>query len=70
VPAIVGKEYFSELIVLKNDQGARAIISREKSKTGFVHPEAELIDLDTPEIYEAQRRGSIAPNNILLRSIS
>jgi molybdenum cofactor cytidylyltransferase len=52
VPALFSKSYFLELLALDSDRGARQIIAREKSAVALIQPPVELIDLDTPELFE------------------
>lgn len=48
-PVIFPKRFFSNLIGLKGEQGAKPIISENLSETIFVDVASASIDLDTPE---------------------
>ena len=58
VPALFSRAYFTELKALDSDRGARQIIARERSVVAFMPPPHELLDLDTPQLFE--RRVTIA----------
>jgi molybdenum cofactor cytidylyltransferase len=55
VPAIFDRTFFPELRGLEKDQGARAILAREKIRTASVDPGNDLIDLDTLANYCAHQ---------------
>jgi len=52
VPAIFGKEYFSELQKLNKDYGAKDIISSNEGAILALNPEGKKIDIDTWETYQ------------------
>lgn len=52
VPAVFGKDYFSELIQLADDKGAKSIIKASSSDCTTVISEVPYLDVDTPEAYE------------------
>jgi molybdenum cofactor cytidylyltransferase len=56
VPAIFPQKYFSELIALTGDSGARHLLRAHKSEVIEVPLENGELDLDTPESLEAIRR--------------
>ena len=53
VPALFSKKMFSKLAQLNEEEGARKIIKRYKGKVGIIDFPAGIIDLDTPEEYQA-----------------
>ncbi len=53
VPALFDRAHFADLRALDADRGARGIIAREKSRVALLDPRADLIDLDTPQAYQA-----------------
>ena len=52
VPAIFGKKYFAELLVLQGEQGAKRLIEKHTSDVESVAFESATIDIDTPEDYD------------------
>ncbi len=52
VPAIFGKEYFSELQKLNKDFGAKDIIASQEKAILAIHPEGKEIDIDSWETYQ------------------
>jgi CTP:molybdopterin cytidylyltransferase MocA len=61
VPAIFPRSTFSELLQLRGDQGARALIQRNPDRLVRVPMESAGIDIDTPEDLLAIESGG-APN--------
>ncbi len=51
-PVLFNKKYFSELMNLEGDTGARSILKRHTADTATVDFPAGSIDIDTPEDYE------------------
>lgn len=56
VPAVFDKCYFDELSILKGDEGAKNIISKQMSKAINIDCGILLKDLDTPEDYKNLKR--------------
>lgn len=52
VPAIFNSFYFSELMMLNEDKGARKIISTHKSDVEVITSKIDFTDIDTLEEYE------------------
>jgi molybdenum cofactor cytidylyltransferase len=52
VPAIFGPEYFSALVGLNGDVGAKNLLARYKSDVLRVDPQGKAIDVDTLEDYQ------------------
>ncbi|TMM57343.1 nucleotidyltransferase family protein [Maribacter algarum] len=52
VPAIFGKEYFTELQKLNKDFGAKDIIASHKDAILALNPEGKEIDIDSWETYQ------------------
>jgi molybdenum cofactor cytidylyltransferase len=53
VPALFSRSYFEELSNLQGDRGASKIIKNSAAFVTTIAPDSELIDIDTPEAYEA-----------------
>lgn len=53
VPALLSDRYFSELLKLDSDTGARQIIQQHLSETYTIDFPKGAIDLDTPDQYQA-----------------
>ena len=53
VPVLIGRELLAELIEIKGDQGAKPMLQKHKAEVAFVDFDRGIIDLDTPEDYEA-----------------
>ncbi|MFD0863580.1 NTP transferase domain-containing protein [Sungkyunkwania multivorans] len=51
VPAVFDSEYFSKLIELKNDAGAKPIIRRHRDDVEVVLSKKPFVDVDTEEAY-------------------
>lgn len=51
-PVIFDKIYFKELINLKGDEGAKAVISKNKNIVESIAGNTILEDIDTPEAYQ------------------
>ena len=54
VPALFSRSFFPDLRALNSDRGARQIIAREKSAVTLIQFPEELMDLDTPELFESR----------------
>lgn len=52
VPALIGKDYFDELMQLRGDRGAKSIFNKYLNKVKTVDFESGSIDVDTPEDVE------------------
>lgn len=52
VPVLFPKKYFSELILLSNDEGAKQIINRNKNGVKELVTNDDTTDIDTFETYE------------------
>lgn len=52
VPAVFPKEYFEELMHLKEDVGARNLLNKDGSLVISVNAGGKLFDIDTPEDYQ------------------
>jgi len=52
VPALISRDYFTELLALEGDQGARRVIAAHAEDCAVVEFEAGGTDLDTPEDLE------------------
>jgi molybdenum cofactor cytidylyltransferase len=59
VPALFGDRYFSELLRLNSDAGARQIIQQHLHQTHTIAFPKGAIDLDTPEQYQAFLAGAL-----------
>jgi len=53
VPALLDQQFFSQLLALKADEGARKIIRNNPSLVGTIPFAKGAIDIDTPEAYQA-----------------
>lgn len=53
VPVLFPRKFFSELMVLSNDEGAKQIINRNKNWVKEVVSQDDTADIDTFESYEA-----------------
>lgn len=53
VPVLFPRKYFSELMLLSNDEGAKEIIFRNKSQVVEVVTQDNTADIDTYKMYEA-----------------
>ncbi len=53
VPALLDKEFFSQLLRLQGDTGARSIIKQHQALVTTIDFPKGAIDLDTPEAYQA-----------------
>ena len=51
-PVLFDKIYFKELINLKGDEGAKAVISKNKNVVESIAGNTILEDIDTPEAYQ------------------
>ena len=49
VPAIFPEKYFTELLLIKGDKGAKYFINKRKSKVLFPKANTDLFDIDTKE---------------------
>lgn len=49
VPALFAREMFDELLNLRGDTGAKAIIKKHADKTAKLHAPEAAFDIDTPE---------------------
>lgn len=52
VPVLFPRKFFSELIELSNDEGAKQIINKNKNQVIEVLTDDDITDIDTFEIYE------------------
>lgn len=54
-PVVFGRDFFPEMSGLDKDEGARSIIKRHQEQVKLIEVEEQgcLIDLDTPEDYQA-----------------
>ncbi|MEG4574104.1 nucleotidyltransferase family protein [Microcoleus sp. N3A4] len=59
VPALFGDRYFSQLLRLNSDVGARQIIQQHLHQTHTIAFPKGAIDLDTPEQYQAFLTGAL-----------
>jgi molybdenum cofactor cytidylyltransferase len=57
VPALLSDRYFSELLRLDSDTGARKIIQQHLNETYTINFPEGAIDLDTPDQYQAFASG-------------
>jgi molybdenum cofactor cytidylyltransferase len=62
VPAIFDRQFFPQLRALNADRGARDLIASHRDLVSAVDLESDLIDLDTPALYQAQRREKVQPS--------
>ncbi len=51
-PVLFDKKYFSQLLELKGDTGAKSILQQNEADCGFINFPLGAIDIDTPEDYE------------------
>lgn len=53
-PVVIGRELFSELLVLRPDEGANTVVRNYRAATQFVEVDDRgiLLDVDEPETYE------------------
>jgi molybdenum cofactor cytidylyltransferase len=58
VPALFDRSYFQDLLALRHDRGARALLARERSRVAMVAGGDRLFDVDTPAAYRAHRPDS------------
>ncbi|MBK0368672.1 nucleotidyltransferase family protein [Flavobacterium agrisoli] len=56
VPVLFPRKYFSELMLLPNDEGAKEIIYNNKSQVMEVVTQDNTADIDTYKMYEALRK--------------
>ncbi|GGF06125.1 nucleotidyltransferase family protein [Flavobacterium limi] len=56
VPVLFPRKFFSELILLSNDEGAKQIINRNKSEVREVITQDNVVDIDTFESYTELHR--------------
>lgn len=52
VPAVIPKLYFSELLKLKGDKGAKQLFNSGEFPIKTIHSTVNLLDIDTPEDYK------------------
>jgi len=57
VPAIFPKRYFSELMMLEGDKGAKEFLNSGTIDIKSINSSVNLFDVDTPEDYEKLIRG-------------
>jgi molybdenum cofactor cytidylyltransferase len=53
VPVLIGRELLAELTQLTGDHGAKPLLEKHRLEVAFVAFDQGVIDLDTPEDYEA-----------------
>jgi len=58
VPAMFDKTYFKELSALRDDKGARKLITENLNKVTAIPGEGKLKDIDTREAYETLYRAN------------
>src|SRR5690606_5807042 len=58
VPVLFGRSFFSNLLLLGDDQGAKKIVSQFPSQVALVEFSEGVLDLDTEEDYEKYLRMS------------
>ncbi len=58
VPAMFDKTYFKELSTLRDDKGARKLITEHLNKVTAIPGEGKLKDIDTREAYETLYRAN------------
>lgn len=51
IPAIFPKKYFSQLLLLKGDAGAKSLLNSKKSSVLALDAGIKIMDVDTPEEY-------------------
>ena len=51
-PVLFDKIYFNELLNLKDDEGAKVVISKNKNVVELISANTILQDIDTPEAYQ------------------
>jgi len=49
VPALLGREFFPELLALSGDGGARVVLANNRARAILLRPPQPVTDLDTPE---------------------
>lgn len=52
VPAVFEQDFFQELILLSNDDGAKPILKKHKLQVSKFVTDKEILDIDTPEEYD------------------
>lgn len=52
VPAVFEQEFFNELMLLSNDDGAKPILKKHKLQVSKFVIDKEILDIDTPEEYD------------------
>lgn len=60
VPALFSRRFFPDLLVLRGDRGAKAILQARREEVGIVPFEDGAIDIDTMQDYEALLRNQLA----------
>ena len=60
VPALFDRSYFPELLGLREDRGARALIARERFRVALMEGGSCLLDVDTPSAYRQHQTGRVA----------
>ena len=59
IPALFGSRFFSELLQLNGDKGAKHIIQKYPDEVAEIVIPRASIDIDTPEQFQALKTGSI-----------